>query len=441
MEGLRLSALGIRIEIRQERDEVAVGLANGIEPTNESERMIPAFVAALFSRELSTHAVAAISWTDSRLEVLARDALWQLIRAHVARRQLGSLATLIFIGGGRIDPELHCEHEPSVRFALTERGLSRRKGPVSLGITVNKLVRSAHGPFVLFLGAGASASAKMPLGDEVRDHALEHFVGDRVPSPVGELAIRFHQWICENDRLLVGEETLTAGMFAERLTLERVLREEFRRDGRSRSRTLHYLQERNAQAIQRKMTRSRTALRAIRAKRNRLILVTVNFDTIIEDEFGDEAKVFATRDDFEEAGKYLDGYLATGGALPVLKLHGTLAVPDSIVADVDTRSLGIPAGAIEALRRLRGTEHFIPWVYIGVSMRDPDVAEVIGGTDFAEGLEEAWVAPFPDPAVSAFSDDHRASRWQEAKRAGIGERQITETADSFLSKLASAWPD
>lgn len=441
IEGLRLSALALEIEIRQDRDDVVVGLASGILPTNESERLIPAFVAALFSRDLSAHSVAAISWTDTRLEVLAKDAVWQLIRTQVAGRRLGSLTTLIFISGGRIDPELHCEHEPGVRFALTERGLSKRKGRTSLEFAVNRLVRDAHAPLVLFLGAGASVSAQMPLGNEVRDYALEHFVGDKIPPPMGELALRFHQWILENDRFLVGEETLTAAMFVERLTLERVLREEFQRDGRDHSPTLRHLQEKNAQAIQRRKTRVRAGLRTITAKPQRLVIVTVNFDTILEDEFGAEAKVFATKAEFEAAADYLDEYLTNGGAVPVLKLHGTLTVPDSIVADVDTRSLGISAGAIEALQRLRGTGRLTPWVYIGTSMRDPDVTEVVGGKDFAERLEEAWVAPFPDPAVSAFTDTHRESRWQEEKRAGLAQRQITETADKFLSALAAAWPD
>jgi hypothetical protein len=204
---------------------------------------------------------------------------------------------------------------------------------------------------------------------------------------------------------------------------------------------MQYLKNRNAEAILRKKTRLRTALRTITAKKNKLVVVTVNFDTILEDEFGAEAKVFATRADFEEAGNYLDHYLNSGGALPILKLHGSLDVPGSIVADVDTRSLGLSAGAIEALRRLRNAVRFTPWVYVGVSMRDPDITEVIGGNDFVEGLEELWVAPFPDPAVSAFSEDHRASRWQEAKRAELKQRQITETADSFLSALAKAWPN
>jgi len=441
-EGLRRSPIQLAIEIEQEREDVLVRRADGIEPVNESERLILSFVAALFSRELEGRAVAVISWTENRLEFLAKESLWQLIRAHVSGRRFGALETLVFIAGGRVEPELHCEHDASVLFALSERGLSRRKGRSSLQAAVGKLVRDSERLLVLFLGAGASASAGMPLGNEVRDYALEHFFGDIVPPAVSELAIRFHQWVRDNGRLLAGEEELDARTFAARLTLERVLREEFQREGRDQSLTLRHLREQNENAIARKKTRVRKGLRSIVEKRQRLVIVTVNFDMILEDEFGDRLRVFATPADFKWAADYLRTYKLEGGAVPALKLHGSLAVPDSIVADVDTRSLGLPSGTAEALQLLLG-EHGLrtPWVYIGASMRDPDITEVIGGGDFAERLDEWWVSPFPDPSVALFVEEHRASRWQKAGQAEFLQRQITETADTFLSALSGNWPD
>lgn len=440
VQGLRLSALRLEIDIQQEGGDVIVSRASGTDPTNESERLIPSFVAALFSHEITTHSVAAISWTDTRLEILAKDALWQLVRAQLAGRRLGSLTTLVLIAGGYVEPGLHCEHELSIRYALTERGLSRRKKRISLDASIVKLVREFEQPFVLFLGAGASASARMPLGNDVRNYALEHFFGDSGATPVTELAYRLHQWVRDNNRLLAGEEGLDSGTFAERLTLERVLREEFRRDGRKQSPTLRYLQKKNLDAIELKKTRVRLSLRKIMEKTHRLVIVTVNFDTIIEDEFKGDVRVFATSAEFATAADYVDKYLTKGGAIPLLKLHGTLTDPSSIVADVDTRSLGLPSGAIEALQHLRGESTRTPWIYIGASMRDPDVSEVVGTSDFAERLDEWWVSPLPDSAVSLFADEHRTSRWLSAERPRLEERQITETADTFLDALAKSWP-
>lgn len=440
-EVFRLSAFRLDVSFVQEGDEVVARRSDGIDATNESERLILSFLAVLFAAELSDYPIVAISWTEARLESLARETLWRLVRTQLGVRRSGLLRTLAIIAGGRADPPLHCEHEVSVRFALTEMGLSKRKSRISLAADVGKLVREPERPFVLFLGAGASVSSRMPLGNEARDYALERFFASQPSLPITDLALRFHQWVKENGRLLADEDALDTSAFAERLTLERVLREELRRDGRERSPTLVHLAERNRSALELKKTRTRRALRSILGRPNRVVIVTVNFDTILEDEFPEGLAVFATPADFVSADNYLTRYLRDGGLVPVLKLHGTLNQPSSIVADVDTRSLGLSHGAVEALQRLRGeTTRPTPWVYVGASMRDPDVTEVIGAGDFADRLDEWWVSPFPDPAVAAFAEQHRIPRWQNAKRPGLFERQITETADTFLTSLAASWP-
>lgn len=441
IEGLRTSALGLDIKILQKGSEVAVQTAKGTVPENPSERLLLSFFAALFSDKLFNHSVAAIAWSEARLEWLAKDTLWQLIRTLLGHYHSWAVKTLIFIAGARPDAELHCEHpDHSVRYALTEQGLAKRKTRVSLEAAVGKLTRHPERPFVLFLGAGASASARMPLGNAVRDYALERFFGDSSPPAVYELALRFHKWIVENDRLLVGEVGMSSAEFVDRLTLERVLLEEFRLNGREESPTLRHLKEKNKYAVECRETRVRKSLREISVRSNRLVIVTVNFDTILEAEFKDEIRVFATPGSFSDAEDYIARYLTEGGPIPILKLHGTLDEPASIVADVDTRSLGLPPAAKQTLQQLCGLAGSqTPWVYVGASMRDPDVAEVLGATDFSEGLDEWWVSPFPDPAVDRFVNEHRATRWHKAGRAGLSERQITETADVFLSYLAREW--
>lgn len=437
---LLLSGLRLEIDIQQAGAEVSVLKAGGIDPVNESERLVLSFLASLFSEEFASHPVAAISWSEMRLELLAKDVLWQLVRTHVNKRPLGALRTLIFIGGGRVDPDLHCEHETSITFALSKTGLFRRKSRASLDAAVAKLVRASQGKFVLFLGAGASASAGMPLGNEARDYALEHFFRSSAARPVTELAPLFHQWVRENNRLLASEDRMPITEFTERLTLERVLREEFRRDGRYESPTLRHLQDKNKNAIELKKTRVRMALRRLAGKAHKLVIVTVNFDTILEDEFRDGVKIFASPKEFESASAYLQAYFRKDGPIPVLKLHGTLTKPDSIVADVDTRSLGLAPAIAEALQQLLGTNDArTPWVYVGTSMRDPDVTEVLGASVFTSRLDEWWVSPLPDPAVRLFVNEHRAPRWRKGDRADLQERQITETADTFLTVLSEEW--
>lgn len=436
-----LLRIGISITITQDGDDVLVQRADGIDPLNPSEQSVLKFVAALFSEDLAANPVGAISWSETGLDELVQEAIWKLARSCAGGRGIGALLMPVFIAGGTVRPGVHCEHESSVRYALTDRGLLKRKRLISLSTAVGKLVRYPERLLVLFLGAGASASANMPLGNEVRDYALGSFFNAAAATPVNVLGRRFRDWVVEHDRLLAGEEDLDAGLFAERLTLERVLREEFRRDTRDESLTLQYLLSKNSDALQFKRTRLRVALRAIFSKPHKIVLVTVNFDTILEDEFGDGLEVFALADSFARAPEYMEEYVREGGRIPLLKLHGTLAAVESIVADVETRSLGLPAGAAEALQLLRGEPgHPTPWVYVGTSMRDPDVTEIIQTPDFAEHLDEWWVSPFPDPGVSLFVDPHRHSRWRRAGRSALGERQITETADTFLSTLASQWP-
>jgi hypothetical protein len=73
-------------------------------------------------------------------------------------------------------------------------------------------------------------------------------------------------------------------------------------------------------------------------------------------------------------------------------------------------------------------------VYVGYSMRDGDVTDVLGLQEFQKGLDEAWVSPFPVATARDFADARR----DLAKRP-FWARCITVTADNFLEELASAW--
>ena len=73
------------------------------------------------------------------------------------------------------------------------------------------------------------------------------------------------------------------------------------------------------------------------------------------------------------------------------------------------------------------------WIYIGYSMRDPDVTAVLGSDEFQEGLTEHWVGPLPTPTAREFAATRRQTRFD------FMERSITQSSDSFLSLLAGSW--
>ena len=127
---------------------------------------------------------------------------------------------------GELDYQRHCSGEPSVRYAVVE-GSFRKRGldQSNMAARITEVVPDLERPLVIFLGAGASASAKIPVGDAVRNDAIERLVGDLHGRDHAEA---FRRWTIEHQRLLSGESDLTIPQFATRLTLERVLREEFK---------------------------------------------------------------------------------------------------------------------------------------------------------------------------------------------------------------------
>lgn len=430
------SSIGFDIGVVDETTHVAVRRTDRSLPVNDREKLMLAIAAALFSAELSEHSLAAIAWPESGLARPSQDAVWELLTNQVSRRGLGTLRTLVPIAGGSLVPTLHCESVNSARYVLSGPKTVRRKSAADLRARLTELVRGQPRPTVVFLGAGASASAGMPLGDEMRDWALDQFFGPGRYSS-DELGVLFHQWLVDNERLLDGEEDLRPDDFAISLTLERVLREEFHRVGRESSLTLARLQRHNELAGG-QPTRARRALAGLLRKAHRIVLVTTNFDTLIEEEMGDAIEVFAEDSNFAASSRKVRQYLATGGQIPYLKLHGTITDSGSIVADVDSTALGLHTGAAAAIRELLGQDSApTPWVYIGYSMRDPDVTELLAGPEFADGLDEQWVAPIPDDSVERFARVHREARWDS--RPSIRERTVTETADRFLVGLDGDW--
>lgn len=229
--------------------------------------------------------------------------------------------------------------------------------------------------------------------------------------------------------------------FSRGLTLERVLfLEQQSVAGHNYGPTMLAFVEQHAIALE----RPGQAIRAVQkmlALQRRLVIVTVNVDELIEQDHNDALQVFASEDEFVECADHLVDYLANGGRVPLLKVHGTVSRPETVVVSVDRVARGLTAGQEEALDALRGTTDALrTWIYVGSSMRDRDLIQVLGLPRFARELEEWWVTPFAIPTIDQFINEHRTQLWRDAsRRATSTDRTITETADVFLDEFSRLW--
>ncbi|MEK6190914.1 MAG: SIR2 family protein [Chloroflexota bacterium] len=395
---------------------------------------------AVLDRRLQSATIGAIAYGEADLEPAGQIAAWSLLTEQLPRQPLGSLRTLvIFLGVGQVEYRRHLGGDVAARYRLNSAGWSRRN---SRAVSVNAVVHTTNNqaPWnVFFLGAGFAASSELPLGDELRDHALADLLGDDGSATAVGLAERFHTQLVENDRLLVEERAMPRRQFVDQLTAERVLREERRWHQPAAMPTLIYFRDRNDTAVADRGEAVRMLGEWLRSDRTppRLVLVTVNFDTLIEAEAGDMVEVFATEARFATCGDYLTEYRANGGPIPLLKLHGTITDPPSVVANVDETVLGLTASRQSSLRRLaEPADDLSPWTYVGYSMRDLDIVPVLRELGFAETVEERWVSPFPDENARRFAEVYRSDIWMRNQRANFSERTIALSADAFFTRLS-----
>jgi hypothetical protein len=131
--------------------------------------------------------------------------------------------------------------------------------------------------------------------------------------------------------------------------------------------------------------------------------------------------------------KYVTGDVTT--PVPVLKIHGSIRAPDSLIATIDTTSAGLHDSVRAALNAILDTVGApVRWVWVGCSMRDRDVNAWLGGLS-ADALDEWWVDPLPGRPLDEFFARQRAPRWA---RTGLqlADRLIIDSADGFLHDLA-----
>lgn len=426
------------IQTRRQAGRVTVGFKVSTKSVpGAGDSQLLGALCGLFDHRLRTTALGFIAWDETTLDRIAAEELWQFMHVALKGVKVGTLATLVTLVNVEHPGTLHLKRDGSFRWGLVAGRNVRRRTEEATSVDMGLLVRDNAPLLILFLGAGSSVASGLPLGNDLRDRAVRRLFDDQHTS-MDRLSRRFHEYLKGKGRLLGTEHGLTIEAFVAGLTLERVLREEFHEIGRDASPTLNTFARDHALASEAR-SKGILAVQRIAELRKRLVVVTVNFDRLVED--GQEAlfEVFSSPESFQRCAEYLGEYRA-GGAdkVPLLKLHGSIEDRSTIVADLEETSyLPLPHDRIEALRALLGTEASpTPVVYVGYSFRDRDIVPALDLLDFARRSRELVVAPWSTPPVEEFIHEHRRHAWQTARRPStLAERVITDTADLFLSTL------
>jgi len=440
IEAVELPPLGRLRVVPTGPDLVAVRFEDAAgPPANPGMRNVLGALTCMLDYRLADARIAVVAYDESNIEEAARQKLWSLLMHNIPGSGAPMPRTLVAIVGNEALTPQHLESDPAIRYILTSDGLQIRH---SREVSEKQIAELAAGddPLVIFLGAGSSVSSGLPLGNSLRDEALRNFFPNNEDASISELIRRFFAYVSDQNRLLGTESERDERYFVENLTLERVLREELHLlTAGKESKTLRYFQSLEDTALKSPGS-GVAALRELIGLRPGLVLATVNFDRLIESA---DRNLFLMRTDEEFTSnlRRLKTYLTTcRGAVPVLKLHGSIGDISSIVANVEVTSLGLSTPKTEALRVLVGKASAPrKWVYVGYSMRDLDIVVELRRNSFVDGVDERWVSPIVDPAVHQFVQEARVPFWKaRGGPASLHERSISLTADMFFAELLKA---
>jgi hypothetical protein len=148
-------------------------------------------------------------------------------------------------------------------------------------------------------------------------------------------------------------------------------------------------------------------------------------------------RVYFRPEDFKD---HLDDLLTyTAGdatkPVPILKLHGCIQDPNSLIATIDKTSAGLHDHVRTALDAVLNTgQPPLTWVWVGCSMRDRDMNQWLGGRG-ADAFDEWWVDPLPGPSLEEFVHEHRTARWASINRQ-LEDRLVVDSTDRFLAAVA-----
>jgi hypothetical protein len=432
-----------RVTLGEEEGIVSAAFTDGSSPPwSKGAAILAGGLLAPFSARLRQSSIALISYEETSLEGASADALWQYYCLYLAQHDLDQLRTVVLLCyAGALVPSRHCQKFNSARFVVSPGRVARRRAWGVDKHEIRRLSEEATNPTVLFLAAGFSASTEtasgaLPMGNELRDRALRRLVGDFEDEAAA--AGLFRAFCADRGALLAGEEEMSELEFQRGLTLERVLQLELGESPDPLGPTLTDFRN-EVEMARAGAGEALKILAELLGGGKRLVLLTVNFDELVEHCCGNLVRRFATEADFEAAPTYLEAYLrGEEGPAPLLKLHGTLSEPASIVATVESVAKGLPTAKARVLRALTNAEEPRLWFYVGASMRDRDIIQHIGARQFAEGTSEWWVGPTRDRSVERFISDVRDPVWRDLGLSfGPPAKCITTTADIFMGELRS----
>lgn len=421
-----------------------------------AETQMMAIARAMFDQRLVDHELAIVLYDENIFDEASQQAVLKMLTGlgRQTGLRLGAVRTLVpFVRSSGLDRERHCQLHRGVRYSLTGDSIIRRNRTRHMFDTVRKLTAARSEPLVLFLGAGFSASSLMPVGNSVRNSAIRRIcdlpnIHDGLSDE--ELAAALYHFADAPGRNLLAEHEKDIGEaeFVRTATLEQAARIERDLFELPVPQTILDLQLRHNEHMNDPNFRFGDAVyalhRIIDAQR-RIVIVTVNFDELVEHDHRDALDMAVDEGDFSRLIPILAAMKTGGdhpdGKIPFLKLHGTINRPETcVVTDEQTRS-GITPAKADALMSLvkdLPENHRVPWVYVGASMRDIDLDRIFGNHEFNESVSERWVAPWPEESVRRFV--YGKNRWWAAAGETLLDRTVTETADSFMKTLAEKWP-
>lgn len=430
-------ALPGQIVVTEENGKVLARLAADVDAPEPSLQLILRAASLIASSAYDQFDLVLIAAGVSSTDPDRRELLWKMLTLDPDDLRIsGSATTIVPILGADVSPENDYGRQPGIRYVVLPDRLIERP-PMTRARAIQTISQPGDGPLVLFLGAGASASSRIRLGNAYRDVALADYSGE---SDTQVAAGALFDLLHEQSRFLPGE-TESRAEFMDTLTLERVLRETFADLGarpRSECRVIQELKADCDQAL--KYVRpGRAAIRELAARlRGKLVIITVNFDRLVEVDLGVPCQVMSTPTQFGDGLEELRAYLR-GDAdkpVPVLKLHGSIEDADSLIATIDTTAAGLHDSVRAALNLVVDEAQSRPvrWVWVGCSMRDRDVNAWLGGLS-SNALDEWWVDPFPGKSLDDFIHQYRAPRWSTDRRT---DRLIVDSADGFLRAVAES---
>lgn len=404
------------------------------------EQRILGLARALLHPDLPRSELAVVAYSDGALSKDERKRAWSLVDGLEGVAH-GGLRTLILLvkTEAPIRVDLYC-NDRGFRFAHADGRLLVRHSRERTDFQINQLARTSD-RLAFYIGAGFSASSNLPMGNSLRDTVLRGLgPAAGVPTTSQGLASWFR---ASSGSLTAAEEAMDEETFAQTLTLERVIpTERAMNDGNSP--TLADFQERVREVVAQPPSDAVRFLHDAIRSGMRAVIVTVNLDTLIENDMLDYVTVFATEDEFDGAASYVERYWAgTERKMPVLKIHGTIEDLSSCVVTLQQTQVGLSPAKKSAIEAILDETVLTRWIYVGASMRDADFNMDTKHSAFAERVSEHWVAPMIESTVESFARDreffwdklaHKDDRFDGFRH--LQDRAITETADIFMAKFS-----